>query len=145
MIVSEGLTERVFGNSEASPTKSRFASCDSQLASTTERAGSEPIRQVPWTWVLAGPVQATCLAPAASITRRPKSRPFSIRSSSTGSKWASKLSEPSSPTTTRPLFSSLASTRMPFQWRYWRTASVRRSPHIGPSSSAMLVANPIGS
>ncbi len=73
MIVSDGFTDNVRGMSDESPTKSRLTSCDSPLRSTTDRVGSSPIRQLPWTCVDASPVQQICFAPAASSTLRLKS------------------------------------------------------------------------
>ena len=47
MIVSDGFTESVRGTSDPSPTKRRLTSCDSPFRSTTDRAGSSPIRHEP--------------------------------------------------------------------------------------------------
>ena len=70
MIVSDGFTESVRGTSDPSPTKRRLTSCDSPFRSTTDRAGSSPIRHEPCACVDASPVQQTCVAPAASSTSR---------------------------------------------------------------------------
>ncbi len=143
--VSDGFTDSVRGTSDASPTNSRFTSCDSALRSTTERAGSSPIRHEPWTWVDASPDQHTRVAPAASSTSRLKRSPASIRPRSAGVSSTSNRSPPPSSTTTAEALSSFAIASTPAQYRNLRTASTRRSPHIGPSSSQSVAANAIGS
>ena len=69
MIVSDGFTDSVHGCAELSPTYSRLTSCDWPWVSTTEVAGSAPIRQLPCMCVVASPDHRICVAPAASSTR----------------------------------------------------------------------------
>src|SRR5262249_20165431 len=145
MIVNDGLTESVRGNTELSPTYSRFTSCDWPFESTTEFERSAPIRQVPCTWVLAKDDHRISLAPAASSTSLENCHAACWRSISCGWKSHQYDSLPSASTSMRPLFSSFERQSRPIQRRYFFAASTSGSPHIGPFSSHNATVKPIGS